>query len=226
LTSVDCRSAGDSEEQGSASEPGLPPGYPEELECDVVSDGMAPYHVRPIRPDDASRLRTFHSRLQGHSIYLRFFNCHPELSAEEVEHFTCVDYVNRLALVAEMDDRLIAVGRYERDPGQTEAEVAFVVSDELQHHGVGSLLLDELVKAARTRGIESFRAETLCENHAMLDVFRHVGFPVTSRVEYGTVILHFPIADCVAYRLALAERELRRRSKRDVLADGNVRESP
>ena len=72
--------------------------------------------------------------------------------------------------------------------------MAFVVADEYQHHGIGSLLLDELAGAARAHGVETFRAETLCENHTMLDVFRHAGFPVTSSIDYGTVTLRFPIA--------------------------------
>jgi GNAT superfamily N-acetyltransferase len=185
--------------------------YPSELERDVVSDGDLHYHVRPIRPDDAPRLVAFHHHLLPRSVFLRFFSFHPELSPKEVEHFTCVDYVNRLALVAESEDRLIAVGRYDGAPGDTEAEVAFVVSDEFQHHGIGALLLDELARAARVRGITSFRAETLCENRTMLDVFHHSGFPVTSSVEYGTVTLRFPIEPTDAYRAALGDREASRR---------------
>ena len=106
-------------------------------------------------------------------------------------------------------DRLIAVGRFDRVPGETEAEVAFVVADEYQHHGIGSLLLDELARAAWQRGIEVFKAETLAENAAMLDVFRHAGFPVTSGIEYGTVTLRFPIEPTDPYRAALADREAR-----------------
>jgi GNAT superfamily N-acetyltransferase len=189
---------------------GVPARYPRELEHDVVSGGNLHYHVRPIRTDDGPRLVAFHSHLLPRSVFLRFFTFHPELSSKEVEHFTCVDYVNRLALVAEIGDHLIAVGRYDSAPGATEAEVAFVVSDEFQHHGIGALLLDELVRAARARGITAFRAETLCENHAMLDVFRHAGFPVTSSIEYGTVTLRFPIEPTDAYEAALADREASR----------------
>jgi GNAT superfamily N-acetyltransferase len=184
--------------------------YPTELERDVESDGNLHYHVRPIRPDDGARLVAFHHHLLPRSIFLRFFTFHPELSPKEVEHFTCVDYVNRLALVAEIEDRFIAVGRYDSAPEETEAEVAFVVSDEYQHHGIGTLLLDELARAARDRGVTTFRAETLCENHTMLDVFRHAGFPITSCIEYGTVTLRFPIQPTEGYRAALAEREASR----------------
>lgn len=184
--------------------------YPAALERDVVSEGNLHYHLRPIRPDDAERLVEFHNQLSPHSCYLRFFTFHPTLSPKEVERFTCVDYFDRLALVAEVDGALIAVARFDRHEGTPEAEVAFVVADDYQHHGIGSLLLDELVLAARERGITTFLAETLSENHAMLDVFLHAGFEVQTDTEYGTVYLRFDITPTESYRLALATREQRR----------------
>ena len=187
-----------------------PVGYPHDLEREVTGDGELRYRVRPIRPEDAERLVAFHRQLSPHSVYLRFFSFHPELSEAEVVRFTTVDYEDRLALVAFDGDRLIGVGRFDRRPGEPEAEVAFVVADEYQHHGIGSLLLDELARAARQRGIETFRADTLAENRTMLDVFHHAGFPVTSSIEFGTVSLHFPIAPTETYARALDGREARR----------------
>jgi len=193
--------------------PTVPSGYPRGLERDVRDGAGLHFGVRPIRPDDAERLVDFHRRLSPHSVYLRFFTFHPTLSEAEVARFTTVDYVDRLALVATCDDRLIAVGRFDRLPGTTEAEVAFIVADEYQHHGIGALLLDELVKAARERGIETFAAQTLAENQNMLDVFRHAGFPVTSSIEFGTVTLRFPIAPSEAYHAAAEARDARWRAE-------------
>ncbi len=185
----------------------VPPNYPADLERDVVSEGDLHYHLRPIRPDDAERLVEFHSHLSPRSCYLRFFSFHPTLSSKEVEHFTCVDYSKRLALVAEVDGALIAVARFDRHEATTEAEVAFVVADDYQHHGIGSLLLDELVLAARERGITTFRADTLSENYTMLDVFLHAGFEVQTDNDFGTVYLHFDLTPTEASRRALATRE-------------------
>jgi GNAT superfamily N-acetyltransferase len=192
--------------------PTEPVGYPRDLEREVTGDGDLRYYVRPIRPEDAERLVAFHRHLSPHSVYLRFFSVHPELSKAEVVRFTTVDYGDRLALVALDGDRLIGVGRFDRRPGETEAEVAFVVADEYQHHGIGSLLLDELARAARQRGIEIFKADTLAENRAMLDVFHHAGFPVVSSIEYGTVRLRFSIAPTGSYARALDAREARRQA--------------
>jgi GNAT superfamily N-acetyltransferase len=174
----------------------------------VVSGGVG-YRVRPIRPDDGLRLVELHGRLSPRSVYLRFFGGHPTLSEAEVERFTEVDYAGRLALVATVGGQLIAVARYDRSPGTSEAEVAFVVDDAYQHHGVGSELLVELADAALARGVTVFRAETLAENRAMLDVFHHAGFPVKSSIEFGTVTLRFPIAPTTASVAARAARRQR-----------------
>jgi GNAT superfamily N-acetyltransferase len=71
--------------------------------------------------------------------------------------------------------------------------VAFVVSDEYQHQGIGTVLLEQLVDAALTQGITVLTAQTLAENHAVLAMFRKSGFPVTTTTESETVSVRFPI---------------------------------
>lgn len=156
------------------------------------ADGAA-YLLRPIRPDDATRLEAFHRRLSPLTTYRRFFNVHPELCPEEVEHFTCVDFHDRLALILECSGEIVAVCRYERTAETTDAEVAFVVADEFQHRGIGGTLLEELAAVAWQRGITTFIATTLAEDRSMLDVFHHSGFPVTSQRDHETVTLRFSI---------------------------------
>lgn len=183
-----------------------PPSYPSDLAAMVVLPDGTCCSLRPMRTDDAQRLVDFHQHLSQRSTYLRFFSVHPTLSADEVKRFTTVDFADRLALVVERSGQMLAVGRFDRVIGTSDAEVAFVVADEYQHHGLGSLLLDELARAARARGITAFLAETLCENKPMLDVFHHSGFDVSTKIEYGTVSLRLGIETTDAYRAALAAR--------------------
>ena len=55
-------------------------GYPAHWEADVVLRDGGTAHLRPIRPDDADRLRRFHARLSDETIYFRFFSLLRELS--------------------------------------------------------------------------------------------------------------------------------------------------
>jgi GNAT superfamily N-acetyltransferase len=171
----------------------LPWRFPEELEADVEVPTGATLHLRPIRSDDAGKLVEFHALLSFDSIYRRYFSLHPVLSANEVKHFTRVDYVNRLALVVEDNGELVAVGRYDRYPESTTAEVAFVVRDDYQHLGLGHRLLGALAAAAWERGITNFSAETLSSNHAMISVFRHSGFAVSTSSEFNETRVRFSI---------------------------------
>ncbi len=150
--------------------------------------------VRPILPEDAPRLAAFHSALSPHSIYMRFFSPHPRLSPRELERFTHVDYADRLALIAEIDRELVAVARYDRRAESSEAEVAFVVADPWQHHGIAPALLELLAEGAARHGIDTFGASTLLDNRDMLGVFSHSRFhPSTTMSGGGVVEVRFSI---------------------------------
>ncbi len=167
--------------------------YPIELESEaVVAHGLS-VRLRPIRADDDGRLAEFHAGLSERSVYRRYFFLHPRLAPVEVERLTHVDYRDRLALIVEVDGVMVAVGRYDRLAGTDRAEVAFVVADEFQRHGIARLLLERLAVAAWGHGITVFVAQTLRENRAMLEVFLRSGFPLTTTSEYGTTSVEFPI---------------------------------
>ena len=63
---------------------------------------------------------------------------------------------------------IVALAQYYREPGRDDAEVAFLVDDGYQGHGIGTILLEHLASEARRHGIRQFAANTLTENHKML----------------------------------------------------------
>jgi RimJ/RimL family protein N-acetyltransferase len=146
--------------------------------------------VRPIRPDDTDRLRAFHARLSADTIILRFFHLMPELPLKMAEHFTHVDYVSRMALVATQADgegvRFLGVVRYDRI-GPATAEVAFVIADHWQGHGIATALLLRLARYAREHGFTTLVAITMGTNRRMLDVLKHCGFPCAFRCVDGEI---------------------------------------
>ncbi len=169
-----------------------PPGYPTEWEADVVlTDGQVA-RLRPIKPSDAQMVVEFYDRVSPESKYLRFFVPYPKLSKRDLERFTSVDYVDRVAFIMTIGEQMIAVGRYDRIEND-QAEVAFLVEDAHQGRGVAQLLLEHLAEAARERGITGFVAEVLPENRRMAQVFVDAGYRVSKGIEDGVLHLEFPI---------------------------------
>ncbi len=118
-------------------------------------------------------LRLFVQCLSPESRYLRFHGTVTDLSEEQWRYLVSADGWNHVAVVAWKGRAVVGVGRYIRlQQPPDAAEVAFVVADALQMRGLGSLLRDELVTAARRAGIRSFRAEVMRENRGMRRLLR------------------------------------------------------
>ncbi|MHB8436985.1 MAG: bifunctional acetate--CoA ligase family protein/GNAT family N-acetyltransferase [Acidimicrobiales bacterium] len=184
-----------------------PRGYPAELESEVLlSDGHVA-EMRPILPSDEAELLSFADRLSAETVYLRFFSRSKHLTTAEARHFVTVDYVDRLALVALVDGGLAAVARYERLGEGEEGEVAFTVRDDQQGRGLGTVLLEHLASAALARGIRTFVADTLPENHRMLGVFRAVGFVESARFDSGVIRVTISLEPVSGYLEKVEERD-------------------
>jgi acyl-CoA synthetase (NDP forming)/GNAT superfamily N-acetyltransferase len=169
------------------------PAYPARWEADVVLSDGGTMSVRPIRPDDAQLILDFHDRQSPESIYFRFFSPRPRLSSRDVERFTHVDYVDRMAFVGIIGDELVGVARYDRHRARSDAEVAFFVDDEHHGRGMATVLLEYLAVAAREAGISGFTATVLPQNRRMLGVFTQAGFTAHSHFDEGVIEVELSI---------------------------------
>ena len=170
----------------------MDPAYPSHWEADVVLRDGGTAHLRPVRPDDADRLRRFYARLSDETIYFRFFSLVRELSQRDIERFTVVDHHDRVALIATIADEMVGVVRYERLDADT-AEVAFTIEDAHQGRGIGSVFLEHVAAAARERGISRFVADVLPANNKMLHVFEEAGYVVDHKFDDGVARLSFDL---------------------------------
>ena len=135
--------------------------------------------IRALRPDDKDDMLAAVSRTGTPSLQRRFFVVKKGFSEREIAFFMNVDFVNHAALaaLADEDGRKVIVGggRYiVTDPGK--AEIAFVVIDDYQGQGIGTLLMRHLAVIARKAGLRELIAEVLPENAAMRKVFGKFGF--------------------------------------------------
>lgn len=189
--------------------PDDPPPAPLHWQADVLASDGGVVRVRPITPGDADELQRFHTALSERSRYLRYFGPYPRISPKDLHRTTHLDYRDRVGLVVVLGDAIIAVGRYEilDRTGSRAAEVAFVVADEHQGRGLGSILLEHLAGAAAENRIDTFVAEVLAENTVMVTVFREAGYQVERSRDGSVLHLEFAIDPTEALRSVRDARE-------------------
>lgn len=135
--------------------------------------------IRALQPDDRDDMLAAVGRTGTQSLQRRFFVVKRGFSEKEIAFFMNIDFVNHVALAALADEGgrhvIIGGGRYiVTEPGK--AEIAFVVIDDYQGQGVGTLLTRHLAVLARKAGLKALIAEVLPENAAMRKVFSKFGF--------------------------------------------------
>jgi RimJ/RimL family protein N-acetyltransferase len=153
--------------------------------------------IRAIKPEDETGLTEAVAGLSALTLHRRFFSVRRHFSERERAFFLNVDFVNHVALVAEIIDgqrrQIIGGGRYiVTVPGT--AEVAFAIVDEFQAQGLGTLLMRHLLTLARDAGLETFIAEVLPENTGMLKVFAKSGLDVKTTRDGDVVHVVMPIS--------------------------------
>ncbi len=119
---------------------------------------------------------------------LRFFGPLKGISDGQARRFAEVDGRDRFALVAlDPDDpgEIVAVVRYEREPGTDAAEYAALVEDRFQGRGLGIGLTRHLIEAARRNGLRRLHALVMRENRVMLHLLRSLDLPEHKRWEDG-----------------------------------------
>jgi acetyl coenzyme A synthetase (ADP forming)-like protein len=166
--------------------------YPAHREADVVLRDGSTVHLRPVRPADEDLLREFFDSLDPASQAFRFF-CGAIDTRRAARQMADVDYEGRYGLIAfrGAERRPIGHGLY-AGLGEGKAEVAFAVAEELQGHGLGTILLAHLAEAAAEAGYPTFLAEVIPENLRMIEMFRESGFPVEIEASAGVLHVEFP----------------------------------
>ena len=181
---------------------------PDAYGADVLLADGGSAHVRQLRAGDESLVRRLYREASDRSRYLRFFSSVPVASAVRDEQRS-IDSDRSLSLVAEVEDHLVAMADYDlMDDAGTVAEVAFIVHDDWQGRGLGTILLEHLARVASARGVRTFKAAFLLENHAMRQVFRDAGFTMSwAPTEYGVGAATLDLVPTDVWRHTAESRE-------------------
>jgi acetyl coenzyme A synthetase (ADP forming)-like protein len=137
--------------------------------------------LRIASPADAPAIGGFFHSMPTTDRYQRFLGLREPSKMELAQWCDASDPTRRVTMIAErvVDGRpaIEAVASYVRRSAE-DAEVAFAVESRLHGRGIATAMLERLTTLAATHGIRTLSALTFTDNHAMIDVFRNVGFPV------------------------------------------------
>jgi acyl-CoA synthetase (NDP forming)/GNAT superfamily N-acetyltransferase len=163
-------------------------------------------HIRMVMPSDLAALRALHARCSDRSMYLRFFSPSRPAADAYLTSLIGSNGGDRVALVACVHDEIVGVATYER-LDDARAEIALLVSDDSQHEGIGTLLLEHLASVARHMGIRRFVADVLTENSNMVHLLHDLGFEMNMALDRGTMRVALDLAPSDRAVHAIDERE-------------------
>ncbi len=165
--------------------------YPSQYEKELRLKDCQAVHLRPIRPEDEPMIKEMFYSFSEKTVYLRYHGTLKSMPHNRLQVFCNVDYDTEMAIVACVGDAedvdIIGVARYMTDVAKESAELAFVVQDDWQRKGLGTILFNQLIEIGRSEGIHKFNADVLAENSGMLKIFHRSGMIVETSTDEGVV---------------------------------------
>jgi len=173
--------------------------YPEELEhYDTLRDGTEIF-FRPVKPTDEASISEMLYSLSPTSVRTRYMTQTMTFPHKDVQQLTNIDYRQNICIVGTVpsvsEEQVVAIAQYFLDPKTQAAEVAFIVQDEWQKKGMGTLLLNYLTQIAKQRGVRRFYAKVLPVNKPMLAVFYNSGYKVNTEFDGEVYDITYYLSD-------------------------------
>ncbi len=166
--------------------------YPKEYEINWIDKKGTPLFFRPVRATDERAIQELIYDLPEQDVYTRFFHTLKSFSHKVAMPMAAIDYDDKMAIVAvigkeepEGREKIVAIGNYVNNPNTRFAEVAFTTHQDWQDRGIGTFLLQYLIRIAREKNISGFTADVLSRNKPMMKVFSKAGFPMTTHLDTG-----------------------------------------
>src|SRR5215831_15710717 len=134
--------------------------------------------TRRLRPEDMALYPDFLRDVNAEDLRLRFFADVAELSAEERDKLSHLDYRHEMAFIALDEDtgRMLGLVRLKDELDEQTAEFAILVRSRLKGHGLGWLLMRRVIDYAKEKGLRRVYGDVLAENTMMLQMCTELGF--------------------------------------------------
>ncbi|RAU22050.1 GNAT family N-acetyltransferase [Paramagnetospirillum kuznetsovii] len=155
--------------------------YPAELEEPARLHDGSNVTLRPIRPEDQPAHADLMGRMTPQDLRLRFFGQVRQIHHHQMARLTQIDYEREMAFIASRlgkdgQPETLGVVRTVTDPDNQRAELAVLVRSDMKGTGLGSMLMDKIIRYQKSRGTKAIYAQIMAENSAMVRLALKCGF--------------------------------------------------
>lgn len=166
--------------------------YPIQYVSHVTLKSGKKVTLRPIRPEDEPHFIEFHQALSQESIrsrYFEFLSLEERIAHERLSRICNCDYERDIALVGEIENKIVSVARLSKIYGTSDAEFKMTIIDSFQKKGLGKQMFLTLLEIARQEHIEKIYAHILKDNTGMLHIAKNLGFTLQPTEKNPSIIL-------------------------------------
>jgi RimJ/RimL family protein N-acetyltransferase len=160
----------------------------------IQDEGPSRVGLAQLEPSDREPLRRLFYRLSPETLYRRFMSPIARPEQTRPDRLLDIDHRDREAIVAVEDGEIVGVARYVRWPSSDAAELAVVVADAWQRHGLATRMLTALARQASAAGIQRFTLIMQADNRPILRLVRRVDPSARLSLSYGVYETTVPVA--------------------------------
>lgn len=134
--------------------------------------------VRPVAVADEPTLDEFFTHVTKEDLRFRYLVGINQVSKERIAELAEIDHaqVENYLAFAQGGTPLIATAMLACDPKFERVEVAITIREDFKDLGIGWELLSYLAKVASAKGVKILESIEPRDNHAAIDLERHMGF--------------------------------------------------
>jgi acetyltransferase len=115
------------------------------------------------------------------SVWNRFFNVIKETPHKVRVRYCDINYENEIAIIAELQEKekkMLGVVRFIVDSDGKSGELAFIVIDRWQGHGLGTMMIEHMINICREKKIETIYSFMLPNNYVGKKFLKKMGFNI------------------------------------------------
>ncbi len=132
----------------------------------------------------------FHKTVSEESVYLRYankLNLQQRTTHDRLTRICFTDYDREIVLITCVKDKdtgkqkIIGVGRLSKIHGSNEAKFSLLISDAYQGKGLGTELMNQIIRIGRSEKYEALCASILTDNTGIQALCKKLGFKLMKK---------------------------------------------